>query len=345
MGVHISTRARNEFDGEKMKYVELKKHIDDALKGVTKFEPIYLIGGGDAYLRQSATAMFKGLVDPDYADFNLSIVAQGQGVSSAIDALSLYPVFDERKVVIIPDFPEKVADQDKDLIKGYLKAPNPASIFVVVGDEKSVKDFAKEEKLAYVDCDKLDENMIAFELDTLLKEDPQKSIEPKALHALVEKTLGDMSRIVCEVKKLKSYSGDIITLQDVEVMVAPDLEFAIYELTGAVSEKQPEKALEILDVFFKQGVRGHTIITMLYGQYRKMLHAELHKATDNGQLASHLGISTGQLYHVKRVSKNYTQVRLKQAVDYLHNLQYSILIGKRLEQTAVHDAVLTLLNI
>ncbi|MBR5174102.1 MAG: hypothetical protein IKW16_04065, partial [Clostridia bacterium] len=101
-----------------MKYVELKKHIDDALKGATKFEPIYLIGGGDAYLRQSATAMFKGLVDPDYADFNLSIVAQGQGVSSAIDALSLYPVFDERKVVIIPDFPEKVADQDKDLIKG-----------------------------------------------------------------------------------------------------------------------------------------------------------------------------------------------------------------------------------
>ena len=84
---------------------------------------------------------------------------------------------------------------------------------------------------------------------------------------------------------------------------------------------------------------------MLYNQYRKMLHAELHKTDDAEALASMLEISSKALYHVRRVSKNYTQMRLKQAVDYLHGLQYSILSGKRLEHTAVHDAVLTLLNI
>ena len=269
-----------------MKYVELERH---------------LIGGADAYLRQSACAMFKGLVSPEYADFNLSIISHGQGMSSVVDALSLYPVFDDVKVVVVPDVPDKISDQDKNLILSYVKEPNPQAILVLVGDTKSVTDFAKEGKLTYIDCGKLDENAIAMEVDKLLSVPPKKTIEKSALRALVEKTLGDMSRIVSEVTKLRSYSGEVITYQDVELMVAPDLEFAIYELTGAVSEKQAEKALEILDV----------------------------KA----------------LYHVRRVSKNYTQMRLKQAVDYLHGLQYSILSGKRLEHTAVHDAVLTLLNI
>lgn len=352
-----------------MKYIELKKHIEDCLNGAKTFEPMYVVGGADAYLRGASVALFKGVIDPEYADFNLSVVSYGQGVSSAIDALSLFPVFDERKVVIIPDFPGKISDQDKGLVSGYLASPNPQAIFVIVCEEiqgkkeskatgvddedkkekqesgKSVATFIKEAKLTLVDCGKLDESTVAIELEGILKEEPAKSIERPALHALIEKTLGDMSRIVCEVRKLKSYSDKTITLADVETMVAPDLEFAIYAFAGAVSEQQPEKALEIVDTFFKQGIRGDTLISLLYGQYRKMLHAELHKDASKEALATLLDVSEGQVYHIRRVSKNYTQVRLKQAVDYLHSLQYSIRSGKRLDTTAVHDAVLTLLNI
>ena len=352
-----------------MKYIELKKHIEDCISRGKAFEPIYVISGADAYLRQTAVAMFKGIVDPEYADFNLSMISYGQGVSSAIDALSLFPVFDERKVVVIPDFPHKISEQDKGVISAYLSAPNPSAIFVIVYEEpqtkkegkdssddaeeskggsngtKTMASFIKEAKLTLVDCAKLDERTVAIELEGVLKEEPATTIEPRALHALIDKTLGDMSRIVCEAKKLKAYSQGTITLADVEAMVAPDLEFAIFAFASAVSEQQPEKALEIVDTFFKQGIKGDTLISLLYGQYRKMLHAELHKNEDNDRVASLLGISDKQLYHVKRVSKNYTQVRLKQAVDYLHNLQYAIRSGKRIDTTAVHDAVLTLLNI
>ena len=360
---------RHTQERQTMKYVELKKHIEDCISRGKAFEPMYVISGADAYLRQTAVAMFKGIVDPEYADFNLSIISYGQGVSSAIDALSLFPVFDERKVVIIPDFPSKISEQDKGLITSYLSEANPTAIFVIVCEEiqskkegkesgadadekktatdngKTVASLIKEAKLTLVDCAKLDESTVAIELEGILKEDPATTIEPRALHALVEKTLGDMSRIVCEAKKLKAYSQGTITLADVEAMVAPDLEFAIFTFASAVSEQQPEKALEIVDTFFKQGIKGDTLISLLYGQYRKMLHAELHKNENNEQVASLLGISDKQLYHVKRVSKNYTQVRLKQAVDYLHNLQYAIRQGKRIDTTAVHDAVLTLLNI
>lgn len=328
-----------------MKYLELEKHLSSALHGKESFHPVYVVGGLDAYLRQSAVAMFKSLLMPEYADFNLSIISIGQGMSTALDALTLYPVFDDRKVVVVPDICDKLNDQDKNILVSYLKDPNPTAILVLVEEGKHLSDIVKEHRLQYVDCDKLDENSIGILVDKILAEPPRRSIEPRALHALVEKTLNDMSRIVCEVTKLKAYSSGTITTADVEVLVTPDLEFALYELTSAVSEKQAEKALEIIDVFFKQGVKGYTLINMLYNQYRKMLHAELHKTDDAEVLAPMLEISSKQLYHVRRVSKNYTQMRLKQAVDYLHNLQHAILSGKRLENTAIHDAILTLLNI
>jgi DNA polymerase III delta subunit len=328
-----------------MKYLELDKHLSSACEGKESFHSVYVVSGVDAYLRQSAVASFKSVLMPEYADFNLSVISVGSGMGAVLDSLTLYPVFDDKKVVIVPDVSDKLGEQDKGLLSKYLLDPNPTAILVLVEDGKNLADLVKEHKLQTVDCSKLDENSIGVIVDKILSEPPRKSIDSKALHALVEKTLGDMSRIVCEVTKLKSYSGDIITLADVEIMVSPDLEFALYELTSAVSEKQAEKALEILDVFFKQGVKGYTLINMLYNQYRKMLHAELHKTDDAEVLAPMLEISSKQLYHVRRVSKNYTQMRLKQAVDYLHNLQYAIVSGKRLEHTAVHDAVLTLLNI
>ena len=366
--MHLHTREVAKAVLADMKYIELKKHIADCLNGAKSFEPIYVVSGADAYLRGSAVSLFKGIVDPEYADFNLSVIPYGQGVSSAVDALSLFPVFDERKVVIIPDFPSKISEQDKGLILDYLSSYNPSAIFVIVYEEaeskndskdkpgqedkqdkasagKTMANFVKESRLTLVDCSKLDESTVAVELEGILKEHPAKSIEPRALKALIEKTLGDMSRIVCEVRKLKSYSDNTITLQDVETMVAPDLEFAIYTFAGAVSEQQSEEALEIVDTFFKQGVKADTLITLLYGQYRKMLHAELNKNVDKKTLATLLGVSEGQVYHIRRVSQNYSQTRLKQIVDYLHNLQYAVRMGKRVDVTAVHDAVLTLLNI
>ena len=238
-----------------MKYLELEKHLSQALAGKDDFRPVYVVSGADAYLRQSSVAMFKGLLISDYLDFNLSVISLSLGMSSVLDALTLYPVFDDRKVVIVPDVNDKLNEQDKTLLATYLKDPNPTAILVLVDDGKNLADVVKEHKIECVDCGKLDENSIGIIVGRILDEPPRKNIDRTALHALVEKTLGDMSRIVCEVTKLKSYSADTITLADVEVMVSPDLEFALYELTGAVSEKQAEKALEILDVFFKQGVK------------------------------------------------------------------------------------------
>ena len=84
-----------------MKYGELKQHINSCLGGKEKFAAAYIVAGDDDYLVSSAIKSFKGLVDPEYADFNLSVVSGEGAVFSAIDAAYTSPVFDERKVVVL----------------------------------------------------------------------------------------------------------------------------------------------------------------------------------------------------------------------------------------------------
>lgn len=326
-----------------MKYTELKQHINKA--NSESFAPCYVIGGDDAYLKQRALQTFKSLVIPEYADFNLSVVSQADGANEIVDALSVFPVFDEHKLVIVPDM-SKPSDVDRDILLRYLNSPNPTSILLLVFDGVEGRNLcAKYKQLQYVDCDKLDLNSIAIEVESILENPPKRTIMRQAMTSLAERTQNDMSRICTEVQKLKAYSDGEITVSDVEEMVVPNLDYAVYELTGAVSEKQADKALKVLDVFKKQGTKPYAILQLLYMQYRKMLHAELHKNDDELDLANMLGISKGALFYLKKVSKNYSQTRLKRCVDFLHQLQYDIFSGQRGDEEAVHEAVLSLLNI
>ena len=127
--------------------------------------------------------------------------------------------------------------------------------------------------------------------------------------------------------------------------MSKDIELQIYELANAVSEKNANKALEALDVFFKNCIRGVTIINRLYDKYRNMLHAELNKNLPNEEVAKLLGMKSGAVYFLRKVSSNYSQMRLKKCVDYLHSLQYDVLSGKRSDVSAIHEAILQLLNI
>ncbi|MEG1663565.1 MAG: hypothetical protein RR338_06215, partial [Clostridia bacterium] len=204
---------------------------------------------------------------------------------------------------------------------------------------------AKKKNVCTVDCTRLDDQSIGTEVGVLLSENPPRTIDPSALNELIKRTLGNMSRIACEVQKLKAYSDGNITRDDVCELVTPELDFQIFEISQAVSEKNATKALTVLDSFAKNSVRSMTVINLLFGHYRKMLHVEVHKNDTDADLAELLGVKSGALYHIKKVSKNYSQVRLKKCVDFLHEMQCAVLSGKRQEATALHEAILTLLNI
>lgn len=324
-----------------MKYGEFKQHFQAVKDGQAKFAPVYIVSGDDEYLKDEVLARFAAILDPDYADFNLSRI--DDNVGEAVDAAYTFAMFDDCKVVLLSK-DGAPSESEKAAYEKYLADPCDTSVLVIDCDDEIAKAF-KNKKAQTVNCSRLDDVELLDEIEVLCQKPPQIKIAKDAATELIARTQGSMGRIAIEIAKLKSYSDGQITKIDVCEMVSADLDFQIYELANAVSEKNAAKALEVLDVFFKNGIRGVTIINRLYDKYRNMLHAQLNKELSNDDLAKLLGMKSGAVYFLRKTSSNYSQMRLKRCVDYLHSLQFEVLSGKRGDLSAIHEAILQLLVI
>lgn len=329
-----------------MKYGEFKQHINRVRGQEETLAPAYVICGDDDYLKYSVIKAFKETVDPEFSDFNLSIISvvDGTEINAAIDALYTFPMFAERKVVIL-SVSDAFSDEEWiDAVNKYLISPSDTSTLVIDGAGGCANSI-KSKRVQFIDCSHLDDSALILEINEIAKTSPAKDIDRDAATELIVRTQGNMSRIINEMLKLKAYVDVRITKKDVEDMVSADIDFQIYELANAVSEHNADKALQALDVFFKNGIKGVTIINRLYDKYRNMLHAELNKNLNNDEMAKLLGMKSGAVYYLRKTSSNYSQIRLKKSVDYLHNLQNDVLTGKRNDISAIHEAILELLAI
>ncbi|MEG1529101.1 MAG: DNA polymerase III subunit delta [Clostridia bacterium] len=330
-----------------MKYTELDTHIKNAFSGINgeSFSALYLVFGEDDYLVQSAEKKFKNIVENEFADFNFSVADATDGASNIVSLLNTFPTFDKYKVVFVPNFNAKLSQKDSDVLAAYFKDPCESSILVAEASGDALKDLRKIKCRNDVDCARLDDASLSVEIAKLMNETPKREITKSAERELITATLGSMSRIACEIQKLKAYCDGVINQDDVKEIVPKDTDFQIYDLSNAVSEKNWDKALSILGDFMQNGTKPTTVISLMYGHYRNMLHIELHKNDSAEEIATLLGIKPGAIYHIKKVSSNYSQIRLKKSVDYLHNLQCDILSGRRTETSALNEAVLQLLSI
>lgn len=326
----------------KLRYPDLDKHIESVLSGEENFAPLYVVFGDDDYLKDLAVKRFAAMLDKDYADFNLAKFEKNTSVDDVKDALDTYPMFDSVKIVV-QYFDDKPSDEVKKFVDEYVKAPVPTSVFVVVADGEASKSFTSK-KMERIDCSHLEDSELVYEINKILFVEPACSIEPNAAEELILRTQHDMARIVSETKKLKDYAEGRITKADVENMVVADVEYKVYELAEAISTKNGTAALNMLAKLYEDGFKGVTLINRIYDRYRNMFFSIVNKDMRPDELAQALGIkSPGAVYYLRKTAGNYTPMRLKRCVEFLHGLQYDVLSGKRLEGSAVQEAVLGLL--
>jgi len=340
-----------------MLYIELQQHINKILDGDIKIAPVYVLQGDDEYLISQAIKTFENVIEPDFASFNVSKFLKDADMVDVINSLNTFPVFTDLKLVLLEG--KNYTEEEKAQLLEYFNAPNEQAIFVVYyfpDANKKSDDYAKRsigsdvfakmkiKNLETVNCSVLDENSVQNEIVRLCHIDPKIEIERDAILELSTRTQRRMARIVGEIAKLKSYSDGIITKKDVCDLVQEDLDFKGYEFADAVSKKDNTKALEILNVFLKAGYTTDTIIYILYDKYRKMLHVELNKNMDNEEVGKYFGMSKGAVYYLRQVSSNYSQVRLKNSVDYLHKIQTDLRNGVYADEAALHNVVIGMLN-
>jgi DNA polymerase-3 subunit delta len=178
-------------------------------------------------------------------------------------------------------------------IDGYFRSPNPQALLIFVADHLRIPSDPRrmdmEDKNRYeriretlgdhcgiVELARVDE---ADAMRWLLgeAEKQQVKLEQDAGRELVDALGADMMLIASEFEKLVLYAGQkkLITLGDVETMVLAAKQRSLYELTDAISAKDKQRALALLEGLLnasdggEDSAIGH--LYMLARTFRQML--------------------------------------------------------------------------
>jgi len=110
-----------------------------------RIEPVYLISGDEAFLKEEAARRIREAVlgpDADAASWNLSVLDGATGsLADVLDAARSLPMFASRRLVWVRDV-ERLRESQPELLRAYLDSPSPTTcILLTVGSGKP--DFRK----------------------------------------------------------------------------------------------------------------------------------------------------------------------------------------------------------
>ncbi len=173
-------------------------------------------------------------------------------------------------------------DEEFAAIQEYFGNPNPDAMLVFVADHISIP--ADVRRMDMTDKDRyqriretLGEYCQVLEMARVEEGDAVSwaaqsasaegvRLDPDAARELVDSLGGDMMMIANELEKLVLFAGEKkrIGLGDVETMVLAAKQRSFYELTDAISSRDRERALQVLDAILSSGDGEEAAIGHLY---------------------------------------------------------------------------------
>ena len=302
-----------------MKYTEFKNGLNNGQEYA-----IYLFEGEDAFFRESGVALLKNkfVQEPSLNFVNLE---PDVPINQIITSLEGYPFMSQKRMTLIREFYPK-QETLKSGLKDYLENPLSTSILVIV-NEKACDTIKKYSSVCTVDCSKADISLLI----KWIKAECSLSgvnIDGETAKMLAEYCLSDMTRIKTETNKLISFagSGGTIQSQDVNNLVARDLEYKIYELTDYIGKKNFDKALLVINDMTTKGELPSRILSYIYNYFRRLLHVAISDMT-NSEIADAFGVKEYAVAKMKQQSAMFKKKALKNAVDMLCSADFNIKSG------------------
>lgn len=311
----------------------MKKYIVLPLKNV------YRIVGDDYYLIDCVLSELKEACGGEMSDLNQSYFDdENFSADKLIDSCNQMPFIAEKRLVFVREL-SKVSEQDKQKILNYAKNSSPFSVLAIIDNNKNFVSIQG----ALIDC----KTLSFLELSKLIQEkfaEHSTSINSDAVKLLIENSSYNLTKITSEIEKLCAYSaGKEITREDVENLVSKSDDYTIFELSDALSKKQPERAIKILELMLET-LEPSMILSLLAGHFRRLFHAKI-SSLSNQELSKLLGVKEFAIVKAKEQSANFTAVNLKKIVELILNTEYMIKSGQMNAENAVHFLVFSILEL
>ena len=312
-----------------MKALELDKEIK---KGI---QPGYIITGDDEYLKRFAKESLLATIPKEERMFSYVPVEIGNseesgGVGLILASAETYSMFGQstRKMIDVPPFSRELKVEEKKQLKEYFENPAEDSFILFEGAEKA-EDFLLS-LCEEIDCSKCSD----FDLYLFVDKKRAKlgyKMDPDLERQLIKLCSNDFGKVMGELEKLMLYALDTkeITKDMLDLLVSPNLDLQIYELTNALSKGENAQAIAILEKLQRRGERPTTLVIILSSAYRRIFQIANSQLPDD-LLQNIFKMNINAIYMNKKlITQNKKKdpkyvVKLKDAVKYLEELEYKI---------------------
>lgn len=289
----------------------------------------YLIEGMDylsVYEKLEELIGKNSFEDATRSKYDLSEVL----LEKAIEDLNTYGMFSNKKVIIISNFDKMNIEENENDINNLFKYLDNATsdnlLFILAGkfDErkKITKDLKKYCEFIKVDIDPnsfIKENLAGYKL------------ESGVINLLIENTLGDITRLYNECKKLKNYkiNDKYITKNDVlelAVKKKGDSTEITFQFSRALAEKNKKQALLLYKELLDYLVEPLSIIGLLGSQFRIMYQVKVleEKGLRNDDIASTLKEKPYRVMKTKELTRYYSKREILDLIIKIEDIDFKI---------------------
>ena len=283
-----------------------------------KIEPCYLVQGEDVLLFDKALELIKNACHLELPDFNFTIFDDDSfAEQSALDSLQTLPIGSEKRIVLFKNL-TKISENFKKSLREYLKNPVPSTCLVIF-DFFNKFDFLIAEK---VSAKRMDDHSLQVLIAAELKKSG-KTISPQACQNLIESCCNYFSLIFNEISKLAACDEDEITEDLIEKMVSKETEFTVFELTDALSRRDADKAVGLLNLMDKDTKTFNLVLN----HFRRLFFASISDLSDK-ELAELLGVKEFAITKARTLAKNFTKMQLKNIYEMLNDVDFYIKNGQ-----------------
>ena len=244
----------------------------------------YVFYGQEAYLRAYYLEQLRRLVVDEATEaFNYHrFTASNLSVQAVGDAIEALPMMAERTMVQIDDvnFFALNAEDAALYARFFSELPDYCTLVLVYDTVEYKPDKRKKalyeafSKALAVDFQPAGEGELVRWAERHLRR-RGVAADPALCRYLVRRTGGDMTTLLSEIEKLCAFSeGGALSREQIDLLVEPVLEAAIFELTDAIAAGRYEAALSTLSTLLRMQEDPLRILGGVGGQMRRILAAK-----------------------------------------------------------------------
>lgn len=279
-----------------IKHHMITSHFN-ALKN-SEYPNVYLIYGESYLIKQVFEKLCSLLLADKRSDFNVDLLEGGSiSMGDIIEHVTTLSFLAPQKIIAVKNAPFFTAqtknveiffspadlDHLSERIKNKGIPSNHFAIFMSENCDKRKKIYKIIHKYGLIidaavssgvrKTDRKEQRAVLHRVATQILSKLQKQIDPRAFHALIDRTGFNLDLLSQNLEKLAAYTGNKnrICVTDVMTIVKRDRKDPIFNLTNAVLDKHVKHALVYLNSLLTAGYHPLQILKSFENQFRKMI--------------------------------------------------------------------------